>query len=121
MKENIIQKKSYAFALRIVQLYQYLVHTKKEFVLSKQILRSGTSIWANIEEAIWWQSKKDFISKMSVVYKEARETRFRLNLLYDGKILDQKLYSSLLCDVEEILKIVTAIQKTAKKKTHEEN
>ena len=83
--------KSYAFALRIVNLYKYLVNEKHEYVLSKQILRSGTAIGANIEEAIGGQSNKDFISKLSVAYKEARETRYWINLLRDTKIFKTKL------------------------------
>jgi four helix bundle protein len=74
MKENVIQKKSFQFAIRIINLYKYLTIDKKEFVLSKQILRSGTSIGANIEESIGGQSEKDFVSKISISYKEARET-----------------------------------------------
>jgi|SRR3990167_7978477 len=91
MKENVVAIKSYAFALRIVNLYKYLVNEKHEYVLSKQILRSGTAIGANIEEAIGGQSNKDFISKLSVAYKEARETRYWINLLRDTKIFKTKL------------------------------
>ena len=82
MKEdNLIQQKSFAFALRTVHLYRYLTNEKKEFVLAKQVLRSGTSVGANIEEAIGAQSQKDFLSKISIAYKEARETKYWLNLL----------------------------------------
>ena len=91
MKENVVAIKSYAFALRIVNLYKYLVNEKHEYVLSKQILRSGTAIGANIEEAIGGQSNKDFVSKLSVAYKEARETRYWINLLRDTKIFKTKL------------------------------
>ena len=80
MKENIIQQKSYLFAIKIIELYKHLIGTKKEFVLSRQLLRSGTSIGANIEEALGGQSKKDFISKISIAYKEARETKYWLSL-----------------------------------------
>lgn len=76
MKDNLVQTKSYAFAVRIVKLYQYLTNTKKEYVLSKQILRSGTSIGANVEEAIGGQSKADFIHKLAIAYKEARQTSY---------------------------------------------
>ena len=72
--DNVVQEKSYAFALRIIKLYKYLKNNKNEYNLSRQILRSGTSIGANIEEAIGAQSKKDFISKISIAYKETRET-----------------------------------------------
>ena len=81
MKENIVQQKSFSFAIRIVNLYKYLVSEKKEFVLSKQLLRSGTSIGANVEESIGGQSEKDFLSKLSISYKEARETIYWLKLL----------------------------------------
>lgn len=114
MKENIIQTKSYNFALRVVKLYYYLINDKKEFILSKQVVRSGTSIWANIEEALWGQSRKDFLSKMSIVYKEARETKYRVNLLYDWWFIIQDMHTSLLQDIEEILRIVWSIQKTVK-------
>ncbi len=75
-KDNIIQEKSYDFAVRIVNLYKHLLQEKKEFVLSKQLLRSGTSIGANIEEAIGGQSRKDFYAKLTIAYKEARETHY---------------------------------------------
>jgi four helix bundle protein len=114
MKENIIRDKSYKFASRIIKLYKYLVQNKKEYVLSKQVLRSGTSIGANIEEAIGGYSEKDFIAKLSLAYKEARETRYWLNLLIDGGYLELNLAESLLNDCEEICKIIGKIQKTCK-------
>lgn len=80
MKKNIIQEKSFCFALRIIKLYKYLKDNKNEYVLSKQLLRSGTSIGANIDESIGGQSKNDFVSKISVAYKEARETLYWLKL-----------------------------------------
>ena len=80
MKKNIIQEKSFCFALRIIKLYKYLKDNKNEYVLSKQLLRSGTSIGANIEESIGGQSKNDFVSKISVAYIEARETLYWLKL-----------------------------------------
>ena len=80
-KDNIIQTKSYDFALRIVKLYKHLSQEKKEFVLSKQLLRSGTSIGANIEEAIGGQSRKDFFAKLTIAYKEARESHYWIRLL----------------------------------------
>lgn len=96
--ENPIQTKSYAFALRIVKLHQFLRKEKKEFVLSKQILRSGTSIGANAEEAIGGQSTRDFLSKMNIAYKEARETHYWLRLLRDSDILDATPAESVLED-----------------------
>ncbi len=115
MKENnIIQKKTFDFALRIIKLYKYLSIEKKEFVLSKQLLRSGTSIGANIEEAIGGQSEKDFFAKISISYKEARETKYWLLLLNASEYIDKKQAESMLNDIEEILKIIGAIQKTIK-------
>ena len=83
-EENIIVDKSYAFALRIVKLYKYLVEKMKEYVLSDQIVHRGTKIGANVGEAVGGQSEKDFVAKMSLSYKEARETRFWLRLLHDS-------------------------------------
>ena len=115
MKEdNPIQKKSYAFALRIVKLYRFLCEEKKEFVLSKQIVRSGTSVGPNVEEAIGGQSRKDFLSKMSIAYKEARETHYWLRLLRDSDILDAKHAESLIEDCEELLKLSGSIIRTTK-------
>jgi four helix bundle protein len=99
MKDNnIVKTKSYDFALRIIKLYQYIVGEKKEYTLSKQILKSGTSIGANIEEAIGGQSKKDFVAKLSISYKEARETHYWLRLLTDTGYISKKLSFSLLND-----------------------
>ncbi len=89
MKENIIQVKSYAFSLKIVKLYKQLVDEKREYVLSKQLLRSGTSIGANIEEAIGGQYEKDFYAKLTISYKEARETKYWLRLLKDSSYLEE--------------------------------
>ncbi len=114
MKNNIIAEKSYNFALRAVKLSQYLIKHKKEFILSKQILRSGTSIGANIEEAVGGQSKKDFLNKMSIAYKEARETDYWLRLLKDSGILSENHFISIYKDLEEIIKILVKIIKTAK-------
>jgi len=112
MKENIIQIKSYDFAIRIVELYKYLIEEKKEYVLSKQLLRSGTSIGANVEEAIGGQSRKDFFAKLSISYKEARETHYWIRLLTDTNYLTKEKSKSYLMEVEEILKIIGSIQKT---------
>ncbi len=120
MKENIVQKKSYAFAIRIINLYKYLVEEKKEYVLSKQLLRAGTSIGANIEEAIGGQSERDFYAKLSIAYKEARETHYWLRLLRDTHYLTEKESASMIEDVEEILKIIAKIQLTIKKKLNDE-
>jgi four helix bundle protein len=82
-KDNVIQQKSYAFAVRIVKVYQYLCDEKREFTLSKQLLRCGTSVGANVEEAIGGQSDKDFFAKLTISYKEARETQYWIRLLTD--------------------------------------
>ena len=114
MKENnIIRDKSYQFALKIIKVYNHLSKEKKEFVLSKQLLKSGTSIGANIEEAIGAQSQNDFLHKMSIAYKEARETKYWLQLLKDSEIINGK-DSRLIEDCEELLRIIGAIQKTIK-------
>ena len=114
MKENIIQQKSYAFAIKIIELYKYLVGEKKEYVLSKQLLRSGTSIGANVEEALGGQSRKDFIAKISIAYKEARETKYWLSLLREAKYMSQKELDPIFESCEEILRIIGKIQKTMK-------
>ena len=115
MKEqNIILEKSYAFGLRVVKLYMYLRKQKVERELLIQLLRSGTSIGANIEEAIGAQSKSDFIHKLSISYKESRETSYWLRLLNDAAILDSKLSQSFLADIEELKKILASILKTSK-------
>ena len=113
-KDNIIREKTYPFSLKIIDLYQNLCK-QREFVLSKQLLRSGTSIGANVEEATAAQSKKDFIAKMSIASKEARETNYWLRLLRDSKIASEIDLSKHLEESEEIIKIITAIVKTSQK------
>lgn len=114
MRENVVQEKSYAFAIRIVRMYQHLSVTKKEFVLSKQILRCGTSIGANVEEALGGQFRPDFISKMSIAYKEARETCYWLRLLKDTEYLTQTEFDSIHADAEELCRLIASIQKSSK-------
>ncbi len=113
-QDNIVQQKSFAFAIRIVNLYKFLTNDKKEFVLSKQLLRAGTSIGANIEESIGGQSEKDFLSKISISYKEARETVYWLKLLKATNYLTEDEANSLLSDAEEICKILGKIKITLK-------
>ena len=115
-KDNALQNKSYAFALRVIKAYKYLCDDKKEFVLSKQLLRSGTSIGANVEEANGGQSEKDFFAKISISYKEARETRYWIRLLTDSGYIAETQSVSLLTDCEELLKIIGAIQRTIRSK-----
>lgn len=109
-----MKEKSYSFAIRSVKLYKYLVTEQKEFVLSKQILRSGTSIGANIEEANSGQSKNDFIAKLSISLKEAKETHYWLRLLHDCDYLSKNLFDSLLADCNELIALITKIIKTAR-------
>ncbi len=115
MRENIIKEKTYAFAIRIVNLYKYLIESNKEYVLSKQILRSGTSIGANIEEALGGQSRKDFVAKISIAYKEGRETYYWLKILKDTDFISIAQFDSLEKDLTEVLKLLTSILKTSKK------
>jgi len=117
MKEqNVLKEKSYQFAIRIVKLYQFLKEEKKEFTLSKQILRSGTSIGANVEEAIGAQSQKDFYMKLNISYKEVRETHYWLRILHDTNYIDEKQFQSIINDCDELLKITGTIIKTMKSK-----
>ena len=111
VKENVILNKSYEFALTIIDLYKNLI-TKNEYVISKQLLKSATSIGANIEEATAAQSKKEFISKMSIASKEARETRYWLRLLDRSNLVNLD-YSIYLSDIDEIISLLTAIVKTS--------
>ncbi len=115
--ENIIAQKSFAFAVRYVNLYKHLCYNapNKEFIISKQLLRSGTSIGANIEEAIGAQSTPDFIAKLSIAYKEARETSYWLRLLNHTDYITDTEYNSLKNDLDDILNIIAKIQITAKK------
>lgn len=110
--DNVVQIKSYAFAVRIIKVFKYLSEQKKEFVLSKQLLRCGTSIGANIEEAIGGQSSKDFFAKLTISYKEARETHYWIRLLKDTNYLSVEEADSLLNDIDELLRIIGSIQKT---------
>lgn len=112
MKESIVYEKSYAFALRIIGLYKYLKNEQKEFVLSKQLLRSGTAIGALVGEGKFAQSKADFINKMHIALKEANETKYWISLLKDSEYLSEKMYDSLF---PEIIAILVSIIKTSKK------
>ncbi|MEP6787824.1 MAG: four helix bundle protein [Acidobacteriota bacterium] len=114
MSENVLREKSYKFALRVVKLYQHLSNDKHEYVMSKQVLRSGTSVGANIEEAGQAQSKPDFIHKLSIAQKESFETNYWIRLLRDSDLLASKLADSLLTDCAELQKLLTASIKTAK-------
>lgn len=117
MGKSIIVEKSYAFAVRIVKMYQHLSDEKKEFVLSKQVLRSGTSIGANAEEATGGQSTADFIHKLSIARKEARETLYWLRLLHDTGYIEAKHFDSIHADCQELTKILNSIILTSKGKS----
>ncbi len=115
MKENnIILEKSFQFSLRILKLFQHLREQKVERDLCTQLLRSGTSIGANVEEAIGGSSRKDFIHKLEISYREARETRYWLRLLKEGELLDEKFAISFIADCDEIIKILSAIINSSK-------
>ena len=114
MKENIILTKSMDFSVRIVRLYNYLCNEKKEYVMSKQLLRSGTSIGANAHEAVNGQTSKDFLAKMYIAFKEAAESEYWINLLIRTDYLTQEQGNSILSDCVELKKILTAIIKATK-------
>ena len=110
--ENLIATKSKAFAIRSINLYKYLTDNKKEFVMVKQLLRSGTSIGANIKEAIRGQSKADFGAKMNIALKESSESEYWLELLYETKFIKENEAESMLSDCRELIKLLTSIVKT---------
>ncbi len=114
LKDNAVKTKSFDFAVRTVNVYKHLTADKKEFVLSKQLLRSGTSIGANVSETENAQSKADFISKMNIALKEANETQYWLRLLYSTDYLSDKEFESINADITELIAILTSICKTAK-------
>ncbi len=114
MKQGVLKDKSYRFAIRVVNLYKYLCNDKKECVLSKQILRSGTAIGALVSEGEFAQSKADFISKLSIALKEANETRYWLSILKDTEYLSQNMYESILPELEEIIRLLVSSVKTCK-------
>lgn len=119
VKDNVIKDKSFAFALRIVKLYQFLTEQKREYVLSKQLLRSGTAIGALVREAEQAESNADFIHKLAVAQKETNETDYWIELLYQSSFIDEKPYLSMSSDIKELSKILSSIIITSKKKNHE--
>ena len=116
MKDNPAQTKSYSFALRMIRMYQHLTEEKREFILSKQVLRSGTSIGANIREANGAQSDNDFLSKMMIAYKESLETEYWLMLLRDSGYLEDKAAKSVINDCRELMKLLGSITITTRKR-----
>jgi len=113
MNHNPVEDKSFSFAVRSVNLYKYLTNTQKEFIISKQFLRSGTSIGANVSEAVRAQSKADFYAKMSIALKEANETHYWLRLLYESEYLREDEYQSMNQDVNELISILVSICKSS--------
>ncbi|MDR1847994.1 MAG: four helix bundle protein [Bacteroidales bacterium] len=114
MKESVLKEKSFKFAVRIVNLYRYLCEEKKEFVLSKQILRCGTSVGANVREAEHSESKADFVHKLAISQKEINETIYWLELLRETEYISSKEFESINIDAVEIIKMLTSSIKTAK-------
>ena len=115
-KENIVYEKAYKFAIRIVKAYEYLSKRKKEFIISKQLLKSGTSIGANISEANGAISRADFSNKISIAYKECLETKYWLSLLKDTSFIDEKTYKSIHMEADELAKILFSILKSTRMK-----
>ena len=115
--DNTVMIKSKEFAVRIIKLYKFLCE-QREFVMSKQILRSGTSIGANIKESKYAQSRPDFISKLSIALKEAAETEYWLEILFETDYLSEKQYQSIISDCTELIKMLTAIVKSTKFERH---
>lgn len=121
-KDSVLVEKSYAFALRVVKLFKFLREEKKEFVLSKQVVRSGTSIGANLEEATGAQSTNDFVAKLHISLKEAKETHYWLRLLRNSEYLTKEQSNSLLNDTDALISLLTKSLKTIKtKQTKEKN
>jgi four helix bundle protein len=116
MGESIVANKSYRFALHIVKLYKHLIQEQKEFVLAKQVLRSGTSVGANVEEALGSQSKADFRNKLSIALKEARETSYWLRILKDSGYVQPDAFISIHGECEELIRIIRSIILTSKQK-----
>ncbi len=118
MKDTPIKTKSYAFAIRIVRLFQWLCKEKNEYILSKQILRCGTSIGANVQEAGGSYSEKEFASKIQIAFKEALETSYWLSLLHDTDYIETPAFDSMYADCAELIRILTAITKTLREKAN---
>jgi four helix bundle protein len=118
-ENNVVLMKSKAFALRVIKLYQHLCENQREFVLSKQVLRSGTSIGANAKEADNAQPRPDFLAKMYVAYKEANETEYWLELLYEAGYIEKLPFESIYSDCKELIRLLAAITRSARKRpTH---
>ena len=115
MKENILQTKSFSFAVKVVKLCLQIQKSEKEYILSKQLLRSGTSVGANIEESIGGRSEKDLYHRLIISYKEARESHYWIRLLFEAELINEQQKTDLLEDVEELLRLLGASKRTLKK------
>lgn len=116
MSESILKTKSYSFALRVVKFHQFLRKEKKEYILSKQILRCGTAIGALIREAEFAQSKADFTNKMQIALKESNETHYWLEIFKDNNYISEKMFKSISFDCQELIKLLVSTVKTSKKR-----
>ncbi|MFK7031201.1 four helix bundle protein [Flavobacterium oreochromis] len=114
MKKNVIKDKSFSFAIRMVKMYKHLTEVKREYIMSKQLLRSGTAIGALIRESEHAESKADFVHKLAISLKEANETEYWLLLLKETEYIDENEFESIIYDIRELLKLLTAIIKTSK-------
>ena len=112
--ESLIEEKTFAFAKRMVKAYQFFTADKREFVLSKQLLRSGTSVGAMVQEAKFAQSRADFINKLSIALKEANEAKYWIKLLYETDYMEKTMYESVYSDVKEIVAMLVSIVRTSK-------
>ena len=119
--QNILYEKAYAFAIRTVKLSQYLNNEKKEYVLSRQVLRSGTAIGALVSELKFAQSRPDFLNKLMVALKETNETKYWINLLYDTQYITKQMFESLLYDIKELIGLLVSITKSIKEKPQPSN
>ncbi|MBR4241296.1 MAG: four helix bundle protein [Eubacterium sp.] len=120
-KDNIVYKKSKSFAFEIIKLYKYLTDIKNESVLSKQILRSGTSIGANLAESEFASSEKDFLNKLYIALKECNETLYWLDLIYESEYIETETYNSLINQCDEIKRILSSSTKTIKERLKNQN
>ena len=121
MGSSIVAEKSFSFSVRIVNLYRFLCDEKREYVLSKQLLRSGTSIGANVREALHGQSRRDFLSKIGIALKEANESQYWIELLHATDFINQEQRDSIWSDCDEIISLLVTIAKTTKKNMESSN
>ena len=121
MKENILADKSRLFAIKVIKLYKYLNESKHEYILSKQLLKSGTSIGANAKEGAYAQTKADLITKLFIAQKECAETEYWLELLYESEYISKEIFDDVYCDCQELMRILIASTKTLQGKNNVDN